>query len=84
MQAHVSTQKTVKKFVGRMIELAWNGCLQPRVRNALAQTAMYVDIKYPMQNVPLKPSVTRLAVLGTPEERRDIFKLLNPRKNDEI
>ena len=76
LEAHVSEQRATGKYVARTIELAWNSCRQHRIRNALAHAAWYLDVKYPLQDVPPSPPITRIAVLGTPEDRRDYFEML--------
>jgi len=76
LDAHVSSDAAVGKLVTRLIGLAWNSCRRARVRNALAQAARYLEIEYPLQDVPPQPPITRLAILGPPEEKRDCFEML--------
>ena len=70
-------------FIIRLIDIAWSSCHQPRVRNALARTASYLDVKYPLEALPLDRPVTRLAVLGTPEDRHGYLEMLRRRKKRE-
>ena len=81
-EAHVSEHRPAGQLVVRLIELAWNACRQPRVRNALAQVARYLSIEYPVEEVPPQPATTPLAVLGTPEGRHDYFEMLRQSKKD--
>jgi hypothetical protein len=83
LDAHVSAHRPSGQLVERLIELAWNACRQPRVRNALSQAARYLSVEYPLEEVPPQPAITRLAVLGTPEARHDYFEMLRQSKKDE-
>lgn len=83
LSTHVSEQTDTGRLVVRLIDLAWNGCRHPQVRNVLAQAARYLGVEYPLQDVPPAPRVTRLAVLGTAEERHDYLEMLRRRKKDE-
>ena len=80
LDAHVSAHVATGQFIGRLIELAWNACCHPGVRNALAQAALYLGGEYPIQEVAPQPAVTRLAVLGTPEEKSQYLAILQQRK----
>jgi hypothetical protein len=82
MCAHVSSHALCDQFVARLVELAWNACSRPQVRNALAQAAGYLGIKYPLQEVPPGKSNARIAVLGTPEEISDYLAMLKRAKKD--
>jgi len=81
LHAHVSGQAT-GRFIARLIDVAWSGGRDPRVRNALARAASYLEIKYPLDVLPPEPLVTRLAVLGTPDDRRDYLEMLRRRKKE--
>lgn len=83
LRAHVSEQQETGKFVVRLVDIAWNGCQNPRVRNALAGTARYLGTKYPLDPLPETTPVTRLAILGSPEERHDFLEMLKSRKKDQ-
>jgi hypothetical protein len=83
LHAHVSEQADTGRLVARLIDLAWTGCHLPRVRNALAKVARYLSVEYPLQDVPPAPRVTRLAVLGTAQERHEYFEMLRRHKKDE-
>jgi hypothetical protein len=76
LDSNILSDTAVRQFVARLLHVAWNSCCQLRVRNALAQAARYIEMEFPMQIAPPQPHVTRLAVLGTPEERHDFFKQL--------
>jgi hypothetical protein len=80
--AHVSAQRAADRFIARLIELAWSDCHQPRVLNALAQAAWYLNVKYPLRDVPPVPPVTRLAILGTAQDRHEYFEMLRRHKKD--
>jgi hypothetical protein len=45
--------------------------------------AICLGLKYPLQEVPPEKPITRLAVLGTPEERSLYFEMLQQAKNGE-
>ena len=82
LRAHVSTTQALGKFVGRLVELAWSGCQGPKLRNALARAASYLNIKYPLEVEPPQRPVTRLAILGTPDQRRDYLEMLRRNKKE--
>jgi len=80
--AHISQLEQADRFLRRLLDLAWESCHDPRVQNALAHGAWYLGIECPMREVPDREPVTRLAVLGTPQERQDLFDSLKSRKKD--
>ena len=82
LRAHVSEQAATGRFVAELIDLAWNACRHPRVRNALGQAAHYLSVEYPLQDLPAGSAVTRLGVLGTPQERLEFFEQLRRHKKD--
>jgi len=49
----------------------------------LSQAASYLGIKYPLQELAPSKPITRLAVLGTPEEKNDCFEMLRQAKKGE-
>lgn len=84
LDAHVREQGATGTFIARLIEVAWSSCQRPRVRNSLAQAAWYLDIKYPLENLPPDAPITRLAVLGKPEDRNEYLEMLRRRKKNEV
>jgi len=76
LHSHVFSKAAIGQFVAQLVELAWNSCRRPQVRNALARAASYMDVEYPLLDVPREPTITRVAILGTPEARRDYFEML--------
>lgn len=79
-RAEVSMHAQYKQFVAWVIDLAWNACRQPRIRNSLGQAASYLGIEYPVKEVPPEPPLMRLAVLGTSQERSDFLEMLRQAK----
>jgi hypothetical protein len=59
-----------------LVDLAWQTCTLPHIRNALAGAGRCVELKYPEQEVVPERSVTRVAVFGAPEARREYFEQL--------
>jgi hypothetical protein len=80
VRAEVSMLPQYKQFVAWVIDLAWNACRLPQIRNSLAQSASYLGVNYPVQEVPPQPPLMRLAVLGTPQERSDFLEMLRQSK----
>ena len=80
MRAHVWAQASIGQLVARLIEVSWNGCRRPVVRNALAHAALYLDGDYPLQEVPPKPETTHLAILGSEEERDEFLQMVRKAK----
>ena len=71
---HMGINKEVGEFVDRTIAVAWTGCQDPQIRNALAHCSW--GQKYPLDKIPEKRPVTKLAVLGAPSERNEYFEKL--------
>jgi hypothetical protein len=82
LSAHLSAHHAARELIARLIDVAWSTSQLPKIRNALAQAAAYLDKKYPLQEVAPESSLTRLAVLGTPEDRRDYLAALKRHKKD--
>jgi len=75
LKAHAS-QPANTAFLSGILELVWSNCNDSRVRNVLADAASYVGLKFPRQvDPPLLPTC-RIAVLGTPEARKEYFEVL--------
>jgi len=66
----------VDTFLTRSIDLACNACRQPHVRNALSNAALYLNVKYPLQETTHLQATTRLLILGTPAARSDYFDMI--------
>ena len=82
LSVHVSAHQANAALIARLIDLAWHTGKLTRVRNALAQAALYLEIKYPLQELPSEGPVSRLAILGTAEEKRDYLDMLKRQKKD--
>lgn len=80
LRAQVINQFGITTFVGRVLQVAWQGCGEPRVANAFAQAAHYVGLEYPLKKLPAEPESTRLMVLGAEQERHDYLEALKKRK----
>jgi hypothetical protein len=59
-----------------VLDFAWRNCKNPRVRNGLSDAACYLGLKFPIQEIPPDPPTSRIAVLGTPEARKEYFEML--------
>jgi len=82
LSVHVSAHQANAALIARLIDLAWHNCKRPRVRNAMAQAASYMEIKYPLQESASESPATRLAIMGAPEDRRDYLDMLKRQKKD--
>jgi len=70
------SQPAVKPFLAEILGVTWNNCSRPRVRNGLSAAACYLDLKFPIQEVPEEPPTSLIAILGTPEGRKEFFAML--------
>ena len=68
--------QSLADFVVELINATWTRSQSISVRNALARCAFYVSEDYPVQPLPPQPPVTRLAILGTQDERTDYLEKL--------
>ena len=75
---HVS-RPSIVQLVVRVIDLAWQSCHDPFVKNALVRCAKYVDMDYALETEPVAPRVTRLLVLGSPDDRAEYLDLIRRR-----
>ncbi len=63
-------------FLKAILEVAWANCKDPKVRNGLSDAAYYLDLKFPHQEIPPDLPTSQIAILGTPEARKEYFELL--------
>jgi hypothetical protein len=76
---HVTGRPSVDWFVARLIAAAWAVCCAPQVKNGLGRCARYVGVDLPWQQEPPEPRLTRILVLGVPDEREEYIRLLKQR-----
>jgi hypothetical protein len=69
----------VSAFVSSLVQMAWESCRAAGVRNALAACGRYVGLDLPRDPAPRAPELWRVAVLGTPDARKEFFGVLQPR-----
>jgi hypothetical protein len=76
LNAHIALNKPAREFARHIINCYWEGCKVPEIKNALAETARYVDLKIPRVPCPNEPSKqsVNLMILGTSDERDDFLK----------
>jgi len=73
---NASAEPTYRKFIWHVVSVAWEGILDPRVRNALREAGLYANVALPAQEVsPPKPEV-RMVVLGQESETAGILATL--------
>ena len=71
--AHTATQRV---FLARLLDLAWTRCKRPLLRNAIANSARYIDIEYLLDTGEDSLPDRRLLVLGTCEAKSEYFDSL--------
>jgi hypothetical protein len=79
VKAHVNELRD-RSFVAGILDMAWINCKDPRVRNGLSDAASYIGLKFPRQEVAPDPLASRIAVLGSPEARKEYFEILERAK----
>jgi hypothetical protein len=67
------------KFVGEVLRLAHASASSVHLRNRIAECGRYVDRTFTIEPEPELPNVTRVMVLGAPDERAEYFDKLQAR-----
>jgi hypothetical protein len=65
-----------QSFFGGILDVAWKNCKNPKVRNGLSDVASYLGLHFRREEVPDDPPISQIAVLGTPEARKEYFEML--------
>jgi hypothetical protein len=79
LEENTSATDAIFAFSTLVVKAAWAGITSPAVANSLSAVARYVDMTYPIVELPPEPPITRLLILGTPDDRKDYFELLRHR-----
>lgn len=73
LNCHAWNNRLVFRFLGEAISAAWQACVKPEVKNALADAGTYVDVKLPMQELPTEPQRSNIVVLGDNEDHGELL-----------
>jgi hypothetical protein len=77
-----SARHGLRAVATHAIQLTWNATETPGVKNALARVARYLGQDCPLVTIPPAPPITRLLILGAPDERQEYFQMLEPAKKE--
>jgi hypothetical protein len=70
-----------RRFVSEVLRLAHNLVSSVHLRNQIANCGQYIDSAFEIEPEPELPNVTRMMVLGEPDEKTEYFRQLRQKTN---